>query len=447
MIAAIAGFIGAIPTLGKHARQLRTWWRRRQDIKRAAGKVTRLHSPTSLFSTFLFRDEVLVIVTGAVLLNYVCSVFARNLTSILFLDMTGTALAALLLGPWYGAMVGLLSNGIVNWILYPGPNGDAVIAPWAIVNICGGLLWGYFGRSKAFSQFMAKPTGTIADQVYYLLKFGVFGAVLMAFPGAAVQMVQQALGHQDPAFLDKGYSSALDSFLSGCVVSLRALIMPFFSEQTAVSLATYLIGCLQNIAKYVPDKTLSFAIALVIVKAAFPLFERELVHSRANTLPSRPKWLDGMFFLMLLIPFTLALVILHAQYWPLWITPMAVGLVLLCADMFRRPSAVDMARRKEDRRASYQRARDMLPRDAAIRPGQALLMACLITSLLFLLVLPFISPNYHFNIDYFHVAFNFLCLVYGFPLVMHLYSVAVSQNVAILSAKEPVPEKDLAKTA
>ena len=87
-------------------------------------------SPTGFFSStplrgvsYLLLYETSVIVAAGLLLNYIGLTLSRHLESILFLDMTGTALVAFLLGPWWGAIVALLSNSVVNWLLYPETGG------------------------------------------------------------------------------------------------------------------------------------------------------------------------------------------------------------------------------------------------------------------------------------------------------------------------------------
>ena len=70
-------------------------------------------------TSYLLLYETGVIVAAGLLLNYVGLTLSRHLESILFLDMTGTALVAFLLGPWWGAIAALLSNSVVNWLLYP----------------------------------------------------------------------------------------------------------------------------------------------------------------------------------------------------------------------------------------------------------------------------------------------------------------------------------------
>ena len=52
--------------------------------------------------SYLLLHETSVIVAAGLLLNYIGLTLSRHLESILFLDMTGTALVAFLLGPWWG---------------------------------------------------------------------------------------------------------------------------------------------------------------------------------------------------------------------------------------------------------------------------------------------------------------------------------------------------------
>lgn len=39
-----------------------------------------------------------------------------------------------------------------------------------------------------------------------------------------------------------------------------------------------MVSWIQNCLRYIPDKTISVAIALTLIKYGFPLFERELIH-------------------------------------------------------------------------------------------------------------------------------------------------------------------------
>lgn len=153
--------------------------------------------------------------------------------------------------------------------------------------------------------------------------------------------------------------------------------------------------------------------------------------------------------MVLLIPYSMILDLSphfasHTS-WPLWTAPVGVGCVLLVLDVWRPlrrvdPKTVDHVRSRDERRAVYRHARDMLPRDAAFRPGPNLILACLATSLLFVFVLPLLLPG-----NYVTVAFNFLCMVYGFQLSLHLYCIAISQNFAMRVEPNPLVKLETEK--
>ena len=58
-------------------------------------------------TSYLLMYETGGVVAAGLMLNYAGLMLSRHLDSILFLDMTGTALVAFLLGPWWGAIVAL----------------------------------------------------------------------------------------------------------------------------------------------------------------------------------------------------------------------------------------------------------------------------------------------------------------------------------------------------
>ncbi len=427
-VGAVVGLIGGILTLGE---RIVTFRNKRSDQartrrKRKLSNVSALAQRSGIHLNLLLKEEIFSIIAFSVLINFLALSLSTRLTSILYLDMTGTAIAALLLGPWYGAIVGLLSNGVVNWILFPGSDADIVVFPWAIVNMCGGLLWGYFGRNMIFTRFMASENAGLPQQIFFLFKFGVLGAAVMAIPGTAVQA---AMGQKAVLALDPEVATALDRFVVDTIPSIKAILDPVFSEPVSSSVARWAVCWVQNTARYIPDKTLSFAIAIVTIKSAFPLYERELIHTRANSLSSEPKWLDASILLVLLIPYTAELMFStrlgSGTNWRLWIAPIVATCFGTIFELMRRPRLGVGALSKEDRKLVYKRANELLPRDAAARPGPNFALACLAASLLFVLVLPILVTNY------LRIAFNFLCLVYGFQLALYLYCIAIGQNLSI----------------
>lgn len=80
----------------------------------------------------------LLVALGCVVVNMVGRLLVVVIPEIpLYLDMVGTAVAAVILGPWWGAGVGLGTN-----LLGVGLSGADSI-PFAIVNVAGALVWGY----------------------------------------------------------------------------------------------------------------------------------------------------------------------------------------------------------------------------------------------------------------------------------------------------------------
>ncbi len=80
---------------------------------------------------------VIALVPLAAATNIVGSYLAGLLKLPVFLDMIGTCVAAIVLGPWWGAAAGALSN--VGGSLFNGPSN----IPFALANIAGALVWGF----------------------------------------------------------------------------------------------------------------------------------------------------------------------------------------------------------------------------------------------------------------------------------------------------------------
>ena len=89
---------------------------------------------------------------GGVLLNATGKFFNPLLGDILFLDMIGTAVVALLVGPWWAALSGLLFMLIE---LLKGNVGDALFATTMITS---GLIWGFgakrWGMGDTLPRFL-----------------------------------------------------------------------------------------------------------------------------------------------------------------------------------------------------------------------------------------------------------------------------------------------------
>lgn len=86
------------------------------------------------------RRVVLVVLLGSVAVNLLGRVLVDLLGLPVYLDMIGTAFTAILLGPWWGALVGVSTNAVG---VIPSGTDSLWFAP---VNVVGALVWGYAAR-------------------------------------------------------------------------------------------------------------------------------------------------------------------------------------------------------------------------------------------------------------------------------------------------------------
>ena len=96
---------------------------------------------------------VLVLMALCVVANLVGRFLVVQLKLPIHLDMVGTATAAIALGPWYGAGVGLASN--LAGASVSGPES----IPFALVNVAGALAWGYGVRRFAMGRSLPRFLG------------------------------------------------------------------------------------------------------------------------------------------------------------------------------------------------------------------------------------------------------------------------------------------------
>ena len=81
--------------------------------------------------------QVLLLAVACLVLNLAGREFVDFLRLPIYLDMVGTAIAAIALGPWHGAAVGVTTN-------VGGAVGSGWVSiPFALVSVVGALVWGY----------------------------------------------------------------------------------------------------------------------------------------------------------------------------------------------------------------------------------------------------------------------------------------------------------------
>lgn len=157
---------------------------------------------------------VVALVPAAAALNIVGSTINTALKLPIFLDMIGTCVAAIVLGPWWGALVGVITN--VGGSLINGPIG----IPFALANVAGALVWGYGIRSWGMGR---------NNVTYFILNIIVALAVSAAAAPIVIFVFGGATGHSSDAltaaFAQAGQQLVTAVFASNVIVSLADKII------------------------------------------------------------------------------------------------------------------------------------------------------------------------------------------------------------------------------
>jgi energy-coupling factor transport system substrate-specific component len=173
-------------------------------------------STQSLRTYKIPTNYVIALVPAAVALNIVGNYINDTLRLPTFLDMIGTAVVAITIGPWWGALAGALTNTVTGFISSP------ISLPFAACNVIGALVWGYgirLGMGKTLPRF-------------FILSLLVALAVsLMAVP-IYVFVFGGATGHfsdmMTAAFVGMGQNLLVSVFSSNIIVSLADKIIASF---------------------------------------------------------------------------------------------------------------------------------------------------------------------------------------------------------------------------
>lgn len=161
--------------------------------------------------TYDFRSEVLPVIIVGILFNllgrYACVHVLQPFTVWLsqtlehadkgviaslgnqaFLDMGGTAYAAVMAGPWWAAVVGVTSNAI-NGGYY-----DAYF-PFGVVNILGGLAWGYYANITGMRTRIAERTPGWAELAKAYIAFTLIGGIVGGLGSSITHLILYPLMH------------------------------------------------------------------------------------------------------------------------------------------------------------------------------------------------------------------------------------------------------------
>lgn len=173
-------------------------------------------------------SAIVAIVALCIVTNIIGGELVILLPLPLYLDMIGTALAAIALGPWYGVAVGVLSHVFAS-LLHDSADG----MPFVAVNVVGALLWGYGMRSwglgktplrfLALSTIVAVACTLVAVPIIVYAQGGdssLAGAALLAEKMSAV-----GVGMWWSVFSSNIITSILDKIIAGFIALSLAPVL------------------------------------------------------------------------------------------------------------------------------------------------------------------------------------------------------------------------------
>jgi energy-coupling factor transport system substrate-specific component len=156
---------------------------------------------------------VVALVPVAAALNIVGGYINTALKLPIFLDMIGTAVVAIVLGPWWGALVGAVTNIVNSFISGP------ISLPFAACNVMGALVWGYAHQwgwmKKAWSFFVVNVA------VAFFVSLTAVPIYVFIFGGATGHFADLMTA----AFLGMGQNLLVSVFSSNILVSLADKII------------------------------------------------------------------------------------------------------------------------------------------------------------------------------------------------------------------------------
>jgi hypothetical protein len=118
---------------------------------------------------------VVTLVPAGAALDIVAGYVSSALHLVVYLDTIGTCIVAIVLGPWWGALAGVLAN--LGGAVYNGPSN----IPFGLANAVAALLWGYGVRTlllgrNAYAFFALNvAVGVVVGAVAALIALAVFG--------------------------------------------------------------------------------------------------------------------------------------------------------------------------------------------------------------------------------------------------------------------------------
>ena len=203
---------------------------------------------------------VVTLVPVAAALNIVGGSINTGLGLPTFLDTIGTAVAAIVLGPWWGALVGIFGN--VAGAFISGPVG----IPFALVNMASALVWGYGVRSLGMGASV--PRFFLLNIIVAIVTSAIAAPIVVFVFGGATGHPSDTL---TAAFATAGNDLLAATFASSILVSLADKIISGFVALSIIAALPVALTLGVRLPEAPGQRRLALSIAGVVVGAAFIL--------------------------------------------------------------------------------------------------------------------------------------------------------------------------------
>lgn len=278
-----------------------------------------------------WRKEIVPIFCLSLFINVLGGAFIYRVHGVAYFDMCGTALSSFTLGPWWAATIGLFSNLLLASINEPNYH------LWSLINVLGGLIWGYAGRTFFVSSNQG-GSDLPRRGFYRMVGLGVVSGIFLSLAASYIRVTMlhvHSLHIVDSIYTWMGEKANHPGF------ALRQIL--------------YLVS---DTIPSIPDKTVSVVLGSIMAFLFFP-FLREP--------PRQTKTMDRSAFKSMLGPplvFFVAyaatcwsLITEYSQYWILIISPLAISLAVMLFGRHRKPSESKILDLKSERRVLYHQLR------------------------------------------------------------------------------------------
>jgi energy-coupling factor transport system substrate-specific component len=167
---------------------------------------------------WIMKTNKMILVSLGVVINIVLGIVVKwTGIPLLFLDTVGTIFNAIILGPWYGALTGGLSNLIMGILTNP------IEIPFALVNIAVGLIVGFSFKKLELNLLNGLIVGLVISIVAPLIGTTIAVYVFGGLTGSMYEVIFLGLknaGHKifAAAFIPRITGNLVDKIASVLIV-------------------------------------------------------------------------------------------------------------------------------------------------------------------------------------------------------------------------------------